>query len=126
MHCRRALSMPVLLLSTYALAAAQSVSIREYPLAPDSQPYGITSGPDGSLWFTESAAIANKIGKITTAGTVSEYSVPTPAASPVGIVTGPDGALWFTESAGNKIGRITIAGVFTEYAVPIRAAIHRS
>jgi streptogramin lyase len=31
-----------------------------HPLTPDSSPTAITTGPDGSLWFTEAAG--NKIG----------------------------------------------------------------
>ena len=33
-------------------------------------PSGITAGPDGNLWFTEAAAT---IGRITPAGTVTEF-----------------------------------------------------
>ena len=39
----------------------------------------------------------NKIGRITTSGTVTEYPVPTPNSGLGGIAAGPDGALWFTE-----------------------------
>jgi len=76
----------------------------------------ITSGPDGALWFTEN--LANKIGRVTTAGAFTEYNVPTANASPTSIIAGPDGALWFVEHGPNKIGRITTAGDFTEYTVP--------
>lgn len=79
-------------------------------------PLGITTGPDGALWFTESGV--NRIGRVTTSGKVVEYDVPTPDSTPVYITTGSDGALWFTENSGNKIGRVTTAGAFLEYAVP--------
>jgi streptogramin lyase len=93
------------------------VSMTGYDLADaQSNPQGITSGPDGALWFTE--AYGNKIGRITTSGTISEYAVPTSGSSPFGITAGPDGNLWFTEYDGNKIGRITTSGTITEYAVP--------
>ena len=49
---------------------------------------------------------SNKIGRVTTSGGVTEYSVPTVSAEPEGITSGPDGALWFTEFGGGKIGRI--------------------
>jgi virginiamycin B lyase len=68
------------------------------------------------LWFTESNT--NNIGRITIAGVISEFPIPTAASGPFGIVSGPDSALWFTEEFGNKIGRITTAGVFTEYRLP--------
>ncbi|MHB8178802.1 MAG: hypothetical protein ACYDA5_09160 [Vulcanimicrobiaceae bacterium] len=42
-------------------------TIAEYPIPTASaQPYGITAGPDGNLWFTEYREYrGNKIGKIT-------------------------------------------------------------
>src|SRR5688572_7134399 len=64
-------------------------------------PVGITPGPDGRLWFTEYDA--NKIGAITTAGVVTEYSTGlTARAGPNRITAGPDGRLWFTETQAGK------------------------
>lgn len=85
-------------------------------LTAAAQLVGITSGPDGNLWFTEYGG--NKIGKVTTTGTITEYSIPTSSTQPVGIAAGPDGNLWFTESVSGKIGKITAAGTITEYALP--------
>jgi len=79
---------------------------------------GIVAGPDGALWFTE----YNKIGRLTTAGVLTEYPVPTNRAYNGGIAAGPDGALWFTESQANQIGRITTSGVVTEYPIPTAAS----
>ncbi len=79
-------------------------------------PFGITSGPDGALWFTEIGR--GKIGRITTSGTISEYPLPSVSSAPKGITTGPDGALWFVEALGNQVGRITTAGSITEYPIP--------
>ena len=64
------------------------------------------------------APAVNKIGRITTAGVIAEYTIPTASSGPEIITAGPDGALWFTELTGNKIGRITTAGGITENAVP--------
>src|SRR5262249_9229459 len=92
--------------------AAQAIT--EFPvLTLDSQPSGITAGPDGNLWFTEAAG--NRIGRITPAGVITEVPVLTPASQPVGIPVGPDGNLGFTEFAANKIGRIPPSGVMTEF-----------
>ena len=66
-------------------------------------PSGITAGPDGALWFTNAG---NSIGRITTAGVVTNYTG-TGISNPSGITAGPDGALWFTNSGNNSIGRIT-------------------
>ena len=50
----------------------------EFPIpTAGSGPTGITTGPDGALWFTETRLAGNKIGRITTAGVVTEFSTPT-------------------------------------------------
>ena len=131
-----------------------------------STPVGITAGPDGALWFTESKRQqdrahhdrrrhhgilrshrrqrypsasrlgrtarlwfteidGNKIGRITTAGVITEFVIPSANSSPIGIATGPDGALWFTEQQCNKIGRITTAGIVTEFTIPTSTSIPR-
>jgi virginiamycin B lyase len=65
------------------------------------------AGTDGALWFTE--FLGNKVGRLTTTGTFTEYPVPTANAKPLGITTGPDGNIWFTEVTGHKLGRLTAA-----------------
>ena len=80
---------------------------------------GITSGPDGNLWFT--AHDNDDIGRITTSGAVTIYSL-APASGPTAITTGPDGNLWFTESTSNDVGSITTTGIVTEFAVPTPTA----
>jgi streptogramin lyase len=69
-----------------------------------SGPNGITLGPDGNLWFVETAG--NRIGRITPAGKIKEYSLPRSGSNPENIAAGSDDNLWFTESSGNAIGRI--------------------
>lgn len=64
----------------------------EYPLPAESRPHGIVTGPDGNLWFTEGNS--NKIGKLTTKGTLTEYSLGG-KIDPTSITAGPDGNLWF-------------------------------
>jgi streptogramin lyase len=78
-------------------------------------PERITSGPDGNLWFTE--FWSNRIGRMTPAGGLTEFPIPSPDSAPRGIVTGPDGNLWFVESTFNHtaIARMTTRGVVTEY-----------
>ena len=66
----------------------------------DSHPASIAAGPDGNLWFTE-ITIGNRIGRITPAGVVTEFTAGITADSrPLGITAGPDGNLWFTEYGG--------------------------
>ena len=40
--------------------------------------------------------MADRIGRITTAGRIVEYPLRTPGARPHAIIAGSDGALWFT------------------------------
>src|SRR5215472_6651718 len=63
----------------------------------------ITTGPDGALWFGGN----NHIGQITTAGVVTQFSLPTGNVVVQSITTGPDGALWFTETNLNSLGENT-------------------
>src|SRR5262245_60235950 len=98
------------------------LSVTEFPIpiidTLSSRPEGITRGPDGNLWFTE--ADANRIGRITPAGVVTQFPAGiTPGSQPGEITAGPDGNLWFTEADGNRIGRITPAGVVTEFSAGI-------
>ncbi len=80
-----------------------------------ANPTGIAAGPDGALWFTENGG--NKIGRITTTGTLTEFSTGITAnAGLQGITAGPDGALWFAESNISRIGRITTTGTVTEFS----------
>lgn len=78
------------------------------------------AGPDGNIWFAVPAVVAGaeKIGKITPSGAITEYPLPTHNSYLQGITTGPDGNVWFTEYEGNKIGRITPTGTITTFAKP--------
>ncbi len=53
------------------------------------------------LWFGDAGN--NSLGRVTTSGALTEYSIPTANTLPMGITTGPDGAIWYTE--GMKIGQ---------------------
>jgi streptogramin lyase len=97
-------------------AIAQTITEFSAGLSADAEPWGITSGPDGNLWFTEQ--LGNRIGRITPTGVITEFSTGLSAnVLPNQIVLGPDGNLWFTERSFNGgIGRITPAGVITEFS----------
>jgi streptogramin lyase len=111
----------------------QTPQITEFPvptagafaayIGPSGGYDNIAAGPDGALWFTEPNAY--QIGKITTAGSITEFPVPSIAADdypPYAITAGPNGALWFTTTDffnGGKIGTITTAGAVTEFPIPV-------
>ena len=73
-------------------------------LYASSAPFGITPGPGGTLWFTEQDG--NRIGRISTTGQITEYTVPTNRSEPKGITESSNGEIWFTEYSGNKIGQL--------------------
>src|SRR5438105_12422164 len=94
------------------VAPAGPSAITEFSSSKD--PEEMIKGPDGNLWFTE--GVANKIARLTPAGVLTEYPVPTAGSYPVGIITGPDGAIWFAEEYGNNLGRLDMATLkITEY-----------
>jgi len=97
-----------------------------------SNPAGIAVGQDGNLWFTEYSYLTsdtalqhggNKIGRITTAGQITEFPIPTRFARADGITGGPagDGGVYFTESPNNfgfgAVGRVQIFAPPTPPAV---------
>jgi len=89
-------------------------------LATGSSPTGIAAGPDGYLWFTESAGSAVvKLSPIT--GHMSVYPTKTPRSGPGAITAGPDGSMWFTEAG--KIGKITMSGVVSEFSIPTAGSV---
>ena len=101
-------------------AARASAIVTSYTqgLTPGANMSDIALGPDGNLWFTESAS-PGRIGRITPAGQITEFTAGLTANSqPTGITAGPDGAMWFTERSGGRIGRITVNGGITEFALP--------
>ena len=92
--------------------------IIEYPVPTAfSWPAGIAAGPDGALWFAEQ--LGDQMGRITTAGDITEYAVVGNGIEPEAIVAGPDGALWFSLGNTYRIGRVTTAGVVTSYPMPL-------
>ena len=116
-----------LMVSAGPAAAAPGIVTDEYPVpTPGMNPFMVTAGPDGNLWFTEGGdpvGVTGKIGRITPSGTVTEFPTATSLSYPIGITAGPDGNLWFTEYNSNgKIGKITPDGVITEYQLPTRTS----
>lgn len=103
-----ATSAPATLTVTAAVGSGSVVSQE----APASAPLGIVQGPDGNIWFTNSAA-----GQVCVLDKLTHQVVRIPLADahcdPVGIANGPDGNLWFTEQASDKVGVITPAGTVT-------------
>ncbi len=95
--------------------------VRDFPISDTA--YGIVWGPDGAVWFGGAHVVGMSwsswfIGRMTTLGTVTRFSLPDPSSVPGDLTVGPDGAIWFSESQGSNIGRVTTAGAVAEYAIP--------
>ena len=100
--------------------AGHVFQVFELPMYSD--PRGITSGPDGNIWFGEPRGAIGRITIGATSGdTLTEFPTPNNGGA-FGIAVGPDGALWFSEPYGNKrfprIGRITTSGVIKTFRFP--------
>ncbi|HEX5610464.1 MAG TPA: hypothetical protein VFX45_10290 [Solirubrobacterales bacterium] len=83
----------------------------------------LTTGPDGNLWFAASqfGSSSDSVGRITPAGDVAEFALPTRTNSAElgvgGVASGP-GGLYVTETGVGKIAKVTPAGAITEFALP--------
>jgi virginiamycin B lyase len=75
--------------ATYALSPGKHVAIHTLP--------------DGALWVAEYDA--NKIARVTTTGTINEYTIPHAATNPYDVAAGSDG-IYFSEQNANIIGRL--------------------
>ncbi len=92
-------------LAEFAIPNTSGVTQGEYG---SPAPRYIVAGPDGALWFTDGGD--ESIGRITTAGQVSEYPIATATpSSPQGIVSA-GGQLWFVEAALDALGSVDPKG----------------
>lgn len=110
--------------TTSAHSFAGSMSVFHVP-TPYTLPGRITAGPDGALWF---AAIAysnfgtnrpsGAIGRVTSAGVMTLFPLPSLNSYPRQVTLGPDGNLWFTalQGSGTVISGIDTPPKFSETA----------
>ncbi len=90
------------------------------PASPPARSHGITAGPDGNLWFTET----RRPDRADHARRRRHRVQPgiTAGSCPYGITAGPDGNLWFTESGRQPDRPDHPAGVVTEFSAGISPA----
>lgn len=87
--------------STTVNAAVGSVT--QYNTPNSASITKIGAGPDGNIWYTG----ANRIGKVTSSGTFTQYLSPlNDGRYPNDITTGPDGNIWYSENPANSTSRI--------------------
>jgi len=104
-------SQPTSTAPTAAATASSTLTITEYQTSGGS-PVAITSGPDGNVWWGDQTA--NITGRITPAGTVTEFS----GIGADGIVTGPDGNLWLATGEHSAIAVVSpsIGSILNTYS----------
>ena len=91
-------------------------------LTASSAPAGITTGPNGSLSFTEEGR--NGVREVHDGGRRRSL-IPTSPGGPRQIVAGPDGNLWFHRTRGKQDRPDHDRGVIIEFTVPTAAATPR-
>ena len=83
----------------------------EYPIpSPDAHATITAAGVDNNMWFVE--ASTGTLGKITTAGVITEFPM---SSAATGAYVGPDGNMWFNLASANKMGKINAANQVTTY-----------
>jgi virginiamycin B lyase len=92
-------------------------AIPKVSAATTSSPGGITTGPDGRIWFLHQNTGPSAIGAVSIDGSkIAEYNTSVTNIGPIAITPGPDGNIWYTKQQG--IGKMVPAGGFTEYGAP--------
>lgn len=81
---------------------------------------GIAAGPDGSVWFFDVGQ--NLVGRVTPAGSITQFAVPGTGSGSEAIVGAPDGNIWMvarTQMNGpDWILKVSPAGVVTKFPLP--------
>lgn len=98
-----------------------SGTITPIPLAGSQEIWGLTSGVDGNVWFTDLGN--NDIGRINASGSlVATYPLLDGDSAPLRITNGPGNTLWFTsattKSGTSAIYKATMGGALTRYTAP--------
>ena len=65
-----------------------------YPLGTNRSAESLAAGSDGAIWFISRTNNNRWIGRITTTGSMMQYT--TPGFNPRSIIAGPDNAMWFS------------------------------
>jgi streptogramin lyase len=83
------------------------------------QAFAITAGSDGNLWINTTDGSPDIVERITTAGVITQFSLPTGVnLYRSNIIAGPDGNIWIADEGNNAIERVTTAGVVTKIIIP--------
>ena len=83
-----------------------SGAMKEFPLSPATSATALVLGVDNNMYFADPAQ--NKFASLSglTAGSVTEFSIPTASANPSWMALGPGNLIYMTETSANKIAQI--------------------
>jgi virginiamycin B lyase len=124
----RLLGRSLMLATTIAVATAASAgavagTITEYPIPVETTPYGITTGPDGKIWFVDSGnhVGGSAVGRMATSGAISSSDVVQLPSPSLGLAAthGPDGNMWVAQDAQvDKVPvGVSLTSEITSYAL---------
>jgi virginiamycin B lyase len=114
----------VIAAASSASAEAAAGTITHYPIPVETTPYGITTGPDGKIWFIDSGNHVGGtfVGRMATSGAISSSDVvqlPSPDLGQA-ITPGPDGNMWVAQAT--HIDKVpmgaTLTSEITSHALP--------
>jgi virginiamycin B lyase len=87
-------------------------------LNPGAVPGEMTTGPDGTVWFTDSSTAQPAIGRITSDGVIKEFPYPNAMPNLEAITPGNDGNVWITDRGQTPaIVKVTRAGTITPFLI---------
>jgi streptogramin lyase len=86
--------------------------------AGGTDPELITNGPDGNVWFTETAGNSIDQANVVT-GVITRFPISDPNVNPIAIAVSADGNFWFCEGSSPRIGVMTPLGVYSSYPLPV-------
>lgn len=99
------------LLVVPGLGAPASAATQVIPVPTSAAGLGrIVTSPDGSMWFVEEDA--NKVGRITTGGQITEFALPADSDSTTtnDLDVAPDGTVWVIYDSGRRIRHLAADG----------------
>jgi virginiamycin B lyase len=103
-----------------ASAGAAAGTITNYPIPIETTPYGITTGPDGKIWFVDSGNHVGGtfVGRMATSGAISSSDVVQLPSSGLGLAAtlGPDGNMWVAQDA--QIDKVPVGVALTSEITP--------
>jgi len=72
-------------------------TVTTFAITDGSRAYGLATGPDKKIWFTDLGG--NAVGRMSVGGAIRQFALPRRNAQPSGITTGADGRMWFAEGS---------------------------